>query len=236
MKKEPIYESVKKEIINKIEHKEYKSGDKIPSERELSTIYNVSRMTARQAITNLVNEGVLFREKGRGTFVASPQFFQNNVKSFTETLREQGYNPSTKVLEASTVHNLKDICYKLDCELKEKFYKLKRIRLGNGIPIALETVYIPAKNCENLFNNDMELSLYKTLEEKYGYLIENIVCQIGACISNKIQMEIFQITKPVALLKINGITYSNGGEKLFYEESYYRPDIYKYQVNIFNRE
>jgi GntR family transcriptional regulator len=235
MKDEPIYKHVKKDILNNINSGAYKSGDKIPSERELGVIYNVSRMTARQAVNELVNEGIVYREKGRGTYLSSPQFLQNNVKSFTETLKEQDYTPSTKILEFSMVHNLKDICSKMGCNLKDKFYKIKRLRLGNNIPIALETVYIPEYKCEGLKTYDMSKSLYKVLEDNYGYIVENVTCQIDATISNKIMISIFELSKPVALLKVTGITYTTTGDKLFYEESYYRPDIYKYHVNIYKR-
>lgn len=236
MKQKPIYKHVKMDILEKINIGKYKSGDKIPSERELGKIYNVSRMTARQAINELVKDGMVYREKGRGTFISSPQFFQNNVKSFTETLKEQGYTPSTRILEFSVVHNLKEISSKMDYDITDKFYKIKRLRLGNEVPIALETVYLPCDKCKDLKNYNMSKSLYRILEENYGYVVENVSCQIDACISNKILMDIFEISKPVALLKVSGITFITSGTKLFYEESYYRPDIYKYQVNIYKRE
>lgn len=231
-----IYQEVKEKLLIKINSGEYKAGERIPSERMLCDIYNVSRMTARQAITQLVNEGVLYREKGKGTFVSSTQFSQKNVKSFTETLKEQGFDPSTKVLEVSVVHHLKEISEIMELSYETFYYKIKRLRLGNGVPIACETNYIPTEKCPGLKEQKLDKSLYAILKKMYGFVVGHVSYDIDACISNRIMMELFEIQKPVALLKIKGISFSTQGEKLFYEESYYRSDLYKYQVDIYKRK
>ncbi|GMQ60815.1 GntR family transcriptional regulator [Vallitalea maricola] len=232
---ETKYQKIKKDIENKINTGKFKSGEKIPSERKLCELYNISRMTARQAVNELVKEGIVYREKGRGTFVSSPNFLQRNVKSFTDTLRERGFNPSTNIIEFSTVYNLREISNIMEVPYETKFYKLKRLRLGNELPMALETVYIQKDRCLGLHKYDISKSLYEVLEENYGYKVENISCDIDACIANNIMMKVFNMKKARALLKITGISYTSNGEKLFYEESYYRPDLYKYRVDIFRR-
>lgn len=234
-KTETKYLRIKKDIENKINNGNYKSGEKIPSERKLCELYGISRMTARQAINELVKEGIVYREKGRGTFVSSPNFLQRNVKSFTDTLRERGFAPKTNVIEFSTVYNLKEISKTMGVPFETRFYKIKRLRLGNELPMALETVYIQKDKCHDLNKHDVSNSLYKILEEHYGYKIENISCDIDACIANNIMMKIFDMKKSRALLKISGISYAQDGEKVFYEESYYRPDLYKYRVDIYRR-
>jgi GntR family transcriptional regulator len=234
-KVEPKYIKIKKIIEDKINKGEYPSGEKIPSERQLCGMFNLSRMTARQAINELVKEGKVYREKGRGTFVSSPGFLQRNVKSFTDTLKERGFVPNTKIIEFSTVYNLKEISSTMEVSYKTEFYKLKRLRLGNELPMALETVYIQKSRCPNLHQYDVSKSLYEILESNYGYKIENISCDIDACIANNVTMNIFKMHKVRALLKITGISYLANNEKLFYEESYYRPDLYKYHVDIYRR-
>lgn len=232
---ETKYQRMKKEIENRINNGEYRSGEKIPSERKLCDLFNVSRMTARQAINELVKEGKVYREKGRGTFVSSPHFLQRNVKSFTDTLKERGFIPSTQIIEFSTVYNLKEISQAMEVPYHTKFYKLKRLRLGNDLPMALETVYIERDRCHDLQQYDVSGSLYEVLEDHYGYKIENISCDIDACIANTILMKTFHLQKSRALLKITGISYMENNEKLFFEESFYRPDLYKYHVDIYRR-
>lgn len=231
----PIYQDIKKAIQGAIQEGTYKPGDKIPSERELSLQYEVSRMTIRQAILELDKEGAIHREKGRGTFVSTPNLFQENLKSFTQTLIDQNMEPTTKVLEVSSVMQLKKISQHLGLPMSEPYYKIKRLRLGDGVPIALETVYIPIKHAEGLIQHDMTLSLYKTLEGHYGYELTHIACEIEASISNRIVMEAMELKSHTALLKISGVTYAQEDQKLFYEESFYRSDLYKYHVDILRR-
>lgn len=232
---QPIYLMIKQELKEKIKNGTYQSGDRIPSERELSNIFDISRMTARQAINELVKEGLVKREKGRGTFVESPHFLQRNIRSFTDTLREQGYEPSTKIIELSTIYSLKDISIMLNEPTNTHFFKIKRLRFADNIPVALETVYIPKYRCENINNYNLQGSLYEIFETNYQYIIQNISCKIDAILSNKAMMKLFNSSKPITLLKVEGINYMINGECLFYEESYYRSNIYKYQVDIFRR-
>ncbi len=90
MEKMPIkYLQVKEDIEKRISDGEYRSGQRIPSERTLCTQFNMSRMTVRQAINELVKEGKLYREKGRGTFVSSPHFLQRNVKKFYRYIKRK---------------------------------------------------------------------------------------------------------------------------------------------------
>lgn len=230
-----IYIEVKNDIINKINEGYYKAGDKIPSERLLSETYGVSRMTARQAVSSLVQEGVVYRETGKGTFVSTKQFSQKNIKSFTQTLLEKGYEPSTEILEFANVHSLREISSAMNLAYDTHFYKIKRLRFGNGVPIAFETVYIPTVKCSNLKEKDIGQSLYETLELRYGYVVGRASYDIEACISSRIMMSLFKVQKPVALLKLKGISYTVDDEMLCYEESYYRSELYRYQVDIYKR-
>lgn len=233
---DPIYVQIKRAILVKINEGFYKSGDRIPSERKLSEDFGASRMTVRQAVNELVNEGKLYREQGRGTFVASPQFFQHNLKSFTQTLIEKGHQPSTEILEFNTVFNIKEINQKLDLNETEVLYKIKRLRKADDIPVALETVYLPKLYCPGLEKYDMSQSMYGLLESEYGFTIDTISCEIDAWISDKFQMKIFGVDKRVPLLKVSGINYSAQNMKLFYEDSYYRSDLYKYHVDLYKRQ
>src|SRR5258708_22034678 len=98
----PRYHQLKEILRERIQSGEWKAGDLIPSERELSEQYGISRMTTRQAITDLVNEGVFFREQGRGTFVSHRKITQQLIRltGFTEDISARGQQPGTKMLSA----------------------------------------------------------------------------------------------------------------------------------------
>src|SRR5438270_13113239 len=99
----PRYYQLKEIMRDRIRSGEWKPGDLIPSERELGEQYGISRMTARQAITDLVNEGLFYREQGKGTFVSQRKITQQliHLTGFTEDIRARGQRPSTKVISAA---------------------------------------------------------------------------------------------------------------------------------------
>lgn len=227
-----IYKQVKEDIGKKINEGTYKSGDRIPAERVLADQYGISRMTLRQALNELEREGLLHREKGRGTFVSAPDLYQENLMSFTKTLINRHMTPSTRIIEVSKVLHLRHVSQMMGIHADEPYYKIKRVRCGDDIPIALETVYLPIMYAKDIDSHDLTESLYGILEQHYGYEMVRSGCEIEAVLANRIQSELLATRRNTALLKISGITYCQGEQMLFYEESYYRSDLYKYHVDI----
>ncbi len=230
--KEPRYVKLAKELEKLIIEEEYKAGDKIPPERDLAEKFGVSRMTARQAVQYLVDEEMVYRERGSGTYVKSPSFQQNNVKSFTETLTSRGVRPTTRIMEFGTVHSMEAVALSMDLDKETTFYKVKRLRLGNDIPMALEVLYIPISYCPDLEEKDLTGSLYSLLERDYGINIKKVSYKIEAMVSNPMYNTLFELSKPAALLKVSGVSYDQKERKFLYEESLYRSDLYHYQVDI----
>src|SRR6266513_39474 len=101
----PRYYQLKEIMRERVQSDEWMPGDLIPSERELGEQYGISRMTARQAITELVNEGLFYREQGKGTFVSRHKITQQLIRltGFTEDIRARGQRPGAKVLSARMV-------------------------------------------------------------------------------------------------------------------------------------
>lgn len=230
--KEARYIQVAKELEALIHQEEYKAGDKIPPERELADRFGVSRMTARQAVQYLVDEELVYRERGSGTYVKSPSFQQNNVKSFTETLMNRGVTPATRIIEFGTVHSMEGIALSMGLSKETSFYKVKRLRLGNDIPMAVEVLYIPMLYCPDLNEKDLTGSFYSLLEQDYGINIKKVSYKIEAMVSNPMYNTLFELSKPAALLKVSGVSYDQKERKFLYEESLYRSDLYHYQVDI----
>src|SRR5215471_6136578 len=136
----PRYHQLKEILREKIRAGELKPGDLIPSERELSETYGISRMTARQAITELVNEGVFYREQGKGTFVTRNKITQQLMRltGFTEDIRSRGQLPSTKVLVAEMRPASEVVAEKLRISMGQLVFCIQRLRLADGEPLAIE--------------------------------------------------------------------------------------------------
>jgi GntR family transcriptional regulator len=143
----PIYHQLEEYIKQQIENGSLEEESVIPSEREYAERFQISRMTVRQAINNLVSEGYLNRQKGRGTFVTKKKVEQElqGMTSFTEDMLSRGMNPSSILLSFQILAADKKTALALRIEETDSIYKIKRIRLADGAPMALETAYIPVE-------------------------------------------------------------------------------------------
>ncbi len=233
--KEPVYLKVAMILEKQIKNGEYKIKEKLPSERELAVMYNVSRMTARQAIIYLEEKDLVYRERSSGTYVQAPSIQQNNIKSFTETVGDLGYEVHTNILEFCTVHSVSSICKEMELPISTSFYKIKRLRFGNQIPMALEILYIPKNYLKGLEQHNLENSFYNVLEEYYGLNISRVSYKMEAIVANPVYTKLLLIKKGTALLKVSGVSFDNNDRKLIYEESFYRSDLYNYHIDINNQ-
>jgi GntR family transcriptional regulator len=228
----PAYYQLKNIILRKIKDGEFPVGSPIPSERDLSQTLNISRMTVRQALNQLVFEGKLYREKGKGTFVSKAKIEQRNIMSFSDIARERGFIPSTRVLDFDLEPATEEIAAVLDLNPSERVYHLKRLRLANEIPVGIEEVYLPEKYCPQLEKFDLTTSFYRLLREEYLHVISYVDNEIEVSIPAKYEKELLKITNNVAVMKITGINYSEE-IKLFFESSIYRSDEYKFSVRVY---
>lgn len=228
----PVYYQLKNDLIIKISQGLWKPGECIASERELCEVYGVSRMTIRQAIGELVQEGVLFRVKGKGTFVCEQTYKQQDMMSFTEIIKQTGKDLKTEVVEfekIATPENLSEI-FSLD-----ELYKIKRKRMVDGECVALETVFIPVDYCGYINKEMLEGSLFKILDE-FGYVVDNSNSSIVSVIMDDELKEVFKVDKEVPMLKIISKTFASNNKMIFLEEAIYRSDKFVLQVNISRRE
>ncbi|WP_413450839.1 GntR family transcriptional regulator [Georgenia phoenicis] len=139
-------------------------GQAIPSERELCEQFGVSRMTVRQAVDALVVEGLLERVQGRGTFVAQPKVdLQLRLVSFPEEMRRRGMEPSLRVLAAERVAAPPHVADALDLPPEAEVHYLRRLRLADGLPMAVEENWLPATLVPDLLDEEPAPSVYDAL-------------------------------------------------------------------------
>ncbi len=228
----PVYVQLGKIIEEAIKNQEYLPGAAIPSERVWSEQYGISRMTVRQAFGSLIRAGVLTSERGKGTFVTKARLRMSNIKSFTEITKEMGKEPSTEVLGFSTGVKDEKIAELLDLAADAFFYKLRRIRFADQIPVAIEEVYLPAVNFSGLESLDLSGSLYRLIRESFQMEVVRLENRIAAVLPDKETKEELRISGNLPLLLIEGVKYGLDGSKLFFERDIYRSDEYDYYVTI----
>ncbi|MEE0096588.1 MAG: GntR family transcriptional regulator [Oscillospiraceae bacterium] len=161
----PLYVQLRNELLRDIQGKVYAAGEKIPTEAELSQIYGVSRITVRQAVQELCEEGWLIKKQGKGTFVQPRRISRklDNMMSFTKSCLVCGMTPSTNVLE-NQITALPMAAQKLFGEDGSgQYQKIVRLRMADGIPVMLDINYFPLPEYSFLQSEDLTGSLYHIL-------------------------------------------------------------------------
>jgi len=228
----PIYFQLEMEIKEIV--KGLNPGDPISSEREFSEKYDISRMTVRQAINNLVNEGILVRKRGKGTFVAEQKVEQplSGLTSFSEDMRSRGLKPLTKILSFQQINSDKSIAAKLKIAEGVPVYEVSRLRLADESPMALEISYLPANIITDLTEDTVYASLYEYIENELNLQISHATQTLESSLAQKSECSILQIEEGDPVLLIERFSYLQNGEAFEYVKSIYRGDRYKFVIDM----
>ncbi|GAB6098693.1 GntR family transcriptional regulator [Halanaerocella petrolearia] len=232
----PLYYQLKEILQDMIENEVLKPGDPIPTERELVEMHDISRMTARKAIMALVNEGLLYREQGRGTFVADPEpkmkHQLSKLSGFTKEMKEKGLKTSTKLLSFEVETPSKKVSEHLELpEEVNQVIKIKRLRFVEDDPFSIETAWLPSDLCSSL-TEDMLIgsSLYDIFKEEYGYELDYARQTIEPTMITEYEKELFAVDVDLLALLFRRTTYLKTDRIIEYTKATYRSDKYKHEV------
>ncbi len=231
----PRYYQLKEIMRERVQSDEWKPGDLIPSERELSEKYGISRMTARQAITDLVNEGLFYREQGKGTFVSQRKITQQLIRltGFTEDIKARGQKPGTKVLSAQMFPADETTAEKLRIDPGTLIFRLQRLRLADDEPLAIELSQITFKGCERLLEEDLEQnSLYRLLETKYGIPLMEADQELEAGLAGNEEVQLLKISLGRPVLFTRRITYTERNQPIEYAKAVYCGNKYIFHTHL----
>lgn len=214
-------------------------GEKLPSERELCEAFDLSRTTVREAIDALVNEGLLRREKGRGTFVASPKIVEGLLQSpagFTDSMEEQGYRVETEVLRIEIVPAPRIVLQELRLGSDELVTVIDRLRFILQEPILLVTSYVPQKICPLLVEEDLtHNSLYRLLRGKHDLRIARAKRFMEAVSANELEAKLLCIEPGAPLMLIESTAFLEDGTPIEYFKARHRGDRTRFLVESFKR-
>lgn len=224
----PAYIKLENEIRDRIKNGILKIGDKLESEREFSASYKISRMTVRQAIGNLVNEGILERKKGLGTFICAPKVTQNNIASFTDMVSRMGLKAQTEVVNFKKCSEDNQYSSEFNGEI---LYEIERRRIAENEVIGIEKAYIPSDIIGNIKISALEGSLFKYLEEQ-GIVIKGSEAKIQSVLMNSNYQKLFETDKNIPLLMVESRYLNNDDKLIFIERSVYNCDRFIMDLNI----
>jgi GntR family transcriptional regulator len=231
----PRYYQLREIIRERIVSGDWSPGALIPSERELCERYGISRMTARQSITDLVNEGLLYREQGKGTYVGRPKIAQQLLRltGFTEDMKVREQRPGARVLTAEMWPADQETAERLRIRIGQPVYLLRRLRLADAEPLALETSCISFIGCERLLNNDFERdSLYQSLETIYDMPPIEAEQELEADIAREEESLHLGIALGSPVLRTRRVTTTRRNQPIEYATSVYRGDKYRFHTRM----
>lgn len=213
---EPLYRQLAKLLVAQIQSGDYKTGNRLPSERELSESYKVSRITARQAIDLLFEDGLIFREQGRGTFVAEPRMRHlQGLTSFTEDMQARGFTPHSRVLTQEVLEADEESQSSLRISAGQRILHLVRLRMADDRAIALQTTYISLALCPGLEDeNFQDQSLFALLRSKYYLYPTWTEIDVQAVPASKEESQLLEIRLNEPLLVIRGKTFTDSFEPI----------------------
>lgn len=238
-RKQPLYDQLVDILTEKIEH-EYRPGDLLPSERELSKYYGLSRTTVRLALQELERLGLVVRQHGRGTFVADRSVQATNLSqtySFTDQMREMGRDPSTTILEFAEIDADKNLAEKMRVRMGDKLFKIERLRCADGMPMMVERTYMPMRKFMSLKRPMLErASLYTVIEQVFHEKIRVAEEEFFASIARPADAHLLGIGEGAPVLDLVRTTYDVGNEIIEYTLSVARADQFKYKIFHFRAE
>lgn len=224
----PAYIQLKMILSSQIEAGVWKQGECISSERELSKIYGISRMTIRQALAELVQEGILIKRKGKGTFVSDTKFTQKNIMSFSEIIKEADKKLENVILDFKIINTPKELKSIFN---EDKLFFINRNRVVDNEVIANEVIYMPYSLGKTLTRQELKNSIYEFLES-INQGVSHSESTINSILCNEEYRKLFEINVDLPLLKIDNKVYNYSRRLLFIESAVYRSDKYTLEITI----
>ena len=231
----PLYTQIRETLRARILDGTYQPHQQLPSETEMIETFAVSRITVRQALSDLQNEGLIFRLHGKGTFVSKPKAFQDlgRLQGFGEAMRQMGYETFSKVVSLRTVNASAAIVEKLHLPKSAKVTELKRLRFLNREPISLDVTYVPAALGTRLAKEDLATrDVFVILENDFGLSLGHADLQIGSALADETLASQLRVEEGSPVLVIERTTHTSDGQPIDYEHLYYRGDAFQYKVRV----
>lgn len=211
-----------------------KPHSQIPSARQLATSYGVSTMTIRQALSALQGDGLLYTIPGSGTYVAGEKLSKKLVFiSFSEEVREKGMNPSSSILKAERVAiTNKKLAEILQIPVGDFAYRIKRVRLADKVPLAIEDTHIPCDNAPGLLDQDLKGSLYEIFKNVYERPVLRADSAVSPMLLDKEQAATLKAPVNTPSLMFNLTAFDARGRTMEHCVSVKRGDKYDFRFSI----
>lgn len=224
----PAYAQIEDRVAEAIAAGELTPGDRLPSERELATRLNVSRMTLRQALDSLARRGLVHRTVGRrgGTFVAEPKIERDlsAPAGLTEQLRRQGHRAGATVVSAEQIRAGRQAADALSIPEGAITHEIVRLRFSDGEPLALERSLFPADRFPGLLDGPLDGSLYEIFEHRYGTRVTRTVERLEPVVADKHEASLLHGKAGMPLLLVQRTAFAEDHVPVEWARDLFRGD------------
>jgi GntR family transcriptional regulator len=230
----PIYVQIREALREDITGGGLKRGEKLPAEHELALKFGVSRMTIRESIEDLVDEGLLYRRHGVGTFVAYPHLQRDHTRltSFFDKAGDEGINVRAKLLKLEVIPAKPRIAEALDIPENKKVIRVETLRYADGVPITVHDAHIPHELFSSIITENFEVQHLWTLFEKCGYRVRRAVQRLEAREADKKVAHLMKIKQGAPILFKERTVYAEDGTPVEFTYCYNRGDVYSLTVAL----
>ncbi|CAB3654590.1 GntR family transcriptional regulator [Paraburkholderia rhynchosiae] len=231
----PLYAQIKDVLREGILDGTYAPHSQMPSEHELCRMFDVSRITVRQALGDLHKEGLLFKLHGKGTFVAKPKAFQNvtSLQGFAEAMSSMGYEIVNQLRSFRTVEAGRHVAARLNIAEGAPVTEIHRIRLLNREPVSLELTWVPQAIGKRLASADLTTrDIFLILENDCGVPLGHADVSIDAILADQDIVDALRVEEGSPVLRIERLTHDASGQPVDFEYLYFRGDAFQYRLRV----
>ncbi len=232
----PRYEEIADQLRREIKERIFEPGDRLPSEKRLCEYFKVSRITVRQALKALENDGLIFKKQGLGAFVREENPSPNLVQltDFSEDMRRVGLTSSSTLISFGKVPSNEKVNPILEIPPDKSLMKLERIRYANGTPVAFDITWLPVSYGHLLLDQDLNTrTIYEILEDEYDIPIKAGRYSITASLAQPAIAQHLHLQQGAPLLEINRCSRTTGGKKVYFQTRYNNPEHISYEMELF---
>jgi GntR family transcriptional regulator len=230
----PVYVQIREALRNNITSGLLKRGERLPPEHELATKFSVSRMTIRESIEDLVDQGLLYRRHGVGTFVAFPHLERDHTRltSFFDKAQEEGVHVRAELLSLEVMPAKAPVARALDLPPSGQVICIKTLRYADEVPVTVHEAYVPQEPFAGIVNDNVEALHLWSLMEKYGYKVKRAVQRLEARAADKGLAALMKIKEGAPILYKERTVYAADGTPVEFTYCYNRGDAYSLMVAL----
>jgi GntR family transcriptional regulator len=230
-----LYSRVETVLAGEITDGVLKVGGQLPTEDDLIARFEVSRITVRRAIQNLVARGLVEIRRGKGTFVALPKITQDltELSGFVEDMHALGRKPAARVIGKEIVTADATVASHLALTKGERVVRIRRVRLADGVPLSFDETYLPLNIGRKIITNNLKVEpIFSLLERKYGVPLIEAEYKLEAVAAEAEVAAALRVKQGSPIFRIERTSYSTGDRPVDYEKLYYRGDLVRFVTRL----